>query len=49
MKTTITVEPEKWKRFQQKVLANEGQARKLNGVINKLIDGYTDGQFKVRA
>lgn len=49
LKTTITVEPDQWQKFQQKVLAKEKQARKLNAVVNKLIEGYVDGRFDVRA
>lgn len=49
LKTTITVDPKRWQAFQIQVMKKEGQARRLNAVICKLIDGYTNGTFEVKA
>jgi hypothetical protein len=49
LKTTLDVPDPLWNKFEHTALDREGRGGKRNAIMCKLIQGYIDGKFPVKA
>ena len=49
LKTTLEVPDALWNDFAMKALEKEKKSGKRNAIVLKLIKGYLEGRFQVRA